>query len=95
MICDDVRFKLDDDNDIIDDEKCRLYGFRSQKDWEGLCILLNTLEYQKRTATRKHDDIVNVLLEEYEEYNNYIDEYSLIKTDILMDLLEKCGVEYG
>ena len=90
----DIRFILDEDGDIVDNEKIKIYNKDLEDDWNHLLVLLNTLEYQKRNAIQDYDGIVEILLEEFEEYNKYIDEYSMIKTDILMDLLSKCGVDY-
>jgi hypothetical protein len=89
----DVRFTVDEDNDIVDNSKLKVYAFGSKDSWERLCILLNSLELQRRKVEERNNEIITIVKEEFEEYNNYIDEYSLIKTDILMDLLEKLKIE--
>lgn len=89
-----IRFTLDQDNDIIDNEKINVYNKNSQKDWERLLMLLNTLEKQKKTNENKYNNLIETLKEEYQEYNNnYIDEYNLIKVDIMEDLLTKLGIK--
>lgn len=88
-----IRFRLDEDNDIIDNDKINIYQFNSQKDWERLIILLNSLQNYISKLEKNLDIINSTFLEEYEEFNEYIDEYSLIKVDILMDLADKMGIE--
>lgn len=87
------RFRLDEDNDIIDNAKIKVYSFNSQKDWEKLLILLNTLEGQLQRAVTEKTTIVNQIKETYDEYNNYIDEYSLMKIDIIMDIAQELNIE--
>ena len=90
---DDIRFILDEDNDIVDNVKMKVYNFNLQKDWEKLLILLNTLSNQKNNIKKEHDEWVEIIKEEYDEFNNYIDEYSMIKIDILLDLAGKLGID--
>lgn len=72
-------------SDIYDGEKDRIYNMNNRQDIKDITFLLNDLNYD--------EDIILILKEEYEESLNYIDEYSLIKSDILEDLLSKCGVD--
>lgn len=72
-------------SDIYDGEKDRIYDMNNRQDIKDITLLLNDLNYD--------EDIILILKEEYEESLNYIDEYSLIKSDILEDLLSKCGVD--
>ena len=72
-------------SDIYDGEKDRIYDMNNRQDIKDITLLLNDLNYD--------EDIILILKEEYEESLNYIDEYSLMKSDILEDLLSKCGVD--
>lgn len=87
------RFRLDDDNDIVDNDKLNIYAFRSQKDWEKILILLNTLELQKQNMINEKDNIITCIKNIYEEYNNNIDEYSLMKIDIIESIAEELNIE--
>ena len=71
----------------------KVYNFNLQKDWEKLLILLNTLSNQKNNIKKEHDEWVEIIKEEYDEFNNYIDEYIMIKIDILLDLAGKLGID--
>lgn len=87
------RFYLDNDLDIVDNEKIKIYSFNYRKDWEKLLILLNTLELQKKKALEDKNEMECVLKEMFHEFNNYIDEYSMIKIDILMEIASELGIE--
>ena len=87
------RFKLDSDNDIIDEKDLNVYDYNLKKDWERLCILLNSLNLQKEKAVSDNDKIVSTIKQLYEEYSNYIDEYSLMKVDIIMSIAEELNID--
>lgn len=89
---DNIRFRLDEDGDIVDMRKLKVYSSTNPKDWERLLILLNSLFLQKQKQSEKYEELVNIIREEYEEYNDYIDEYSLLKIDIIMDLAVKLNI---
>ena len=87
------RFILDEDNDIVDNDNVNIYNFRSQKDWEKILILLNTLELQKQNMINEKDNIITCIKNIYEEYNNNIDEYSLMKIDIIESIAEELNID--
>lgn len=87
------RFILDEDNDIIDEDNIKVYTFKSQKDWEKILILLNTLELQKKKINNENETIINTIINIYEEYNNNIDEYSLMKIDIIESIAEELNIK--
>lgn len=87
------RFNFDEDNDLIDDYTLEVYSLNSSKDWIKLVNLLNKINDEKLLIEDKYNDFIKIFIEEFEEYNKCIDEYSLMKIDILMDLAEKLDID--